>query len=267
MSLPKAGVDVDVPTADVDISAPKGKLKFPTLKKFNLSSPKVKSPDVDIAADVSATDLNLSAPRVGSPDVDVSLPNAGVDVDVPGINAEVEGSKRKVKWPFKWRSTELNDVDINIKAPDVDGTPAEIKLPENIPLFKLHHLPDSNIDSLLQDFTGAVDLSTDPTKTINDAVVSASSVKTNLKTPSVGVNGQTATVDIRERLRLSNTRTTSPYFGISSEPGSPTKVKRGTFKVTKPDADKDYPVIDTTSSEDDVKIALSLNNMLGLPTD
>ncbi|KTF88765.1 hypothetical protein cypCar_00018868 [Cyprinus carpio] len=267
VNLPKAGVDVDVPTADVDINAPKGKLKFPTLKKFNMSSPKVKSPDVDIAADVSGPDLNLSAPGVGTPDVDMSLPNAGVDVDVPGINAEVEGSKHKVKWPFKWRkSTELKDADINIKAPEVDGTTAEIKLPKNIPLFKSHRLPDSNIDSVLQELTGAVDLSTDSTKSTNDAVVSVSSVKTNLKasSPSVGVNGQTASVDIRERLRLSNTRTTSPDFGISSEPGTPTKVNRGTFKVTKPDADKDYPVIDTTSNEDDAKIALSLNNMLGL---
>ncbi len=219
-SLPKAGVDVNVPTADVDINAPKGKLKFPTLKKFNLSSPKVKSPDVDIAADVSGPDLNLSAPRVGSPDVDVSLPNAGYvehlpNVDVPGINTEVEGSKRKVKWPFKRRkSTELKDVDINIKAPEVDGTTAEIKLPKNIPLYKPHPLPGSNIDSILQELTGAVDLSTDPTKTINDAVVSVSSVKTNLKasSPSVGVNGQTATVDIRERLRLSNAHTTKPRF-------------------------------------------------------
>ncbi len=200
----------------------------------------------------------------------MSLPNAGVDVDVPGINTEVEGSRRKVKWPFKRRkSTELKDVDINIKAPEVDGTTAEIKLPKNIPLYKPHPLPGSNIDSILQELTGAVDLSTDPTKTINDAVVSVSSVKTNLKasSPSVGVNGQTATVDIRERLRLSNAHTTNPDFGISSEPASPTKVNRGTFKVTKPDADKDYPVIDTTSSEDDAKIALSLNNMLGLPTD
>lgn len=264
LSLPNAGVDVDVPTLDADVKVPKGKLKFPTMRKLNFSGPKVKSPDVDIAADVSRPDLNLSPPGV-----DVNLPNTGVDVDVPSINAEVEGSKSKKKWPFNWRrSVESKDGNVKIKAPEVDGN-TEIKLPKNIPLFKTHSLPASNIDSILQERIGAADVTIDPAKTITDAVVSVSSVKTNLKasSPSVGVNGQRGSVDVLERLRLSNARTISQDCGISSEPGSPPKANRGTFKVTNPDANKDHPVVDTTSNDKDAKLSLSLNNMLCLQTE
>ncbi|KAF4084516.1 hypothetical protein AMELA_G00129590 [Ameiurus melas] len=283
LSAPKIDADIKAPDAslnlptanlegpNVDIDAPKGKLKFPTLKRLNFSSPKVKSPSFD------EPDLSVSAPKVESPNVDLSLPKGAVDVESPDLH--VDGSKSKIKWPFK-RSNHgsiggtIDTVDANIDDREVSAN-ADVKLPKSLPMFKTHRLPNSKFDDL-QDATEAVDpvdLNTNPIKTESpSATVSVPTVPRvragwKSSTGTLDSNANSQSIDIKERLRLFTTRSmynlTTPSDPASSElPDTPTNVRQGTFKVINPDSEKDHPQVNSTSKND--QLSLSLNNMLGL---
>ncbi|XP_054885837.1 neuroblast differentiation-associated protein AHNAK-like [Poeciliopsis prolifica] len=121
LNLPKADVDIKKPELDID--PPSGKFKVPTLKKpkWALSQPKVKGPDVDLDAELSGPDLELSAPKIdgkiNSPDVDLNLPKADVDIKKPEL--DIDPPSGKIKVPTlkkpKWALSQPK-----VKGPDVD---------------------------------------------------------------------------------------------------------------------------------------------------
>ncbi|KAK6328749.1 hypothetical protein J4Q44_G00007270 [Coregonus suidteri] len=117
------GPNADLKAPDCDIEAPSGKFKWLTLTKpkFGLSGTKVKGPDVDIDAGLSAPDVNLSTPNIdgeiSASDVDLSSPKAEVDLQAPDINIEAPSSK------FKWPHLKKHKFGLHgpkVKAPDVD---------------------------------------------------------------------------------------------------------------------------------------------------
>ncbi|XP_031735226.1 neuroblast differentiation-associated protein AHNAK [Anarrhichthys ocellatus] len=148
LSVPR--IDGEISTPDVDLNLPKadidaGKIRFPTLKKpkFLLSGPKVKSPDVDLDADVKSPDFNLfPKASLDGPDVDMNLPRADVNVKAP--NVDIEGQSGNFKWPTikkpKWSvsgpkidgpdanlDANVSAPDLSLKAPKIDG---EINAPD-----------------------------------------------------------------------------------------------------------------------------------------
>ncbi|KAK6293576.1 hypothetical protein J4Q44_G00359020 [Coregonus suidteri] len=130
------GPNADLKAPDVDIEAPSGKFKWLTLTKpkFRLSGPKVKGPEVDIDADLSAPD-NLSTPNIdgeiSAPDVDLSLPKAEVDLQAPDIDIEAP-SRIEVSVP------DIKGPEVELKAPDVDIAAPSGKLPHyKMPKFGL----------------------------------------------------------------------------------------------------------------------------------
>ncbi len=72
------------------------KAKIPNTQKFNLSSPKVKSPDVDIAAHVMDQTLTYLLLRLILLILMWVLPKAGVDIDVPTSRCWHQCSQRKI---------------------------------------------------------------------------------------------------------------------------------------------------------------------------
>ncbi|KAM9847578.1 uncharacterized protein ACBR49_008906 [Aulostomus maculatus] len=130
LTLPTADVDVKAPNADIEVPSV-NKPRFSTLKmpKFHLPGPKVKTPDVDLDADVKTPDLSLSLPQA-------SLDEPGVD-----LKADIEAPSGK-KWPTlkkpKWSVTlpKVNgpNVDADVSAPDlsvsVPNADAEIEVPD-----------------------------------------------------------------------------------------------------------------------------------------
>lgn len=138
-SLDGPDVDLNLPTADVkaphvDIEGQSGKFKWPTLKKWSISSPKVNGPDADLDADVSAPNLNLSPPKIdgdiNAPDVNLNLPKA----DLEDINApDVDGSG-KLKWfnfkkpKFGTLKSPKGDIDADVKVPDMDLKAPDVDL-------------------------------------------------------------------------------------------------------------------------------------------
>nr|XP_057913165.1 neuroblast differentiation-associated protein AHNAK [Doryrhamphus excisus]XP_057913167.1 neuroblast differentiation-associated protein AHNAK [Doryrhamphus excisus] len=119
--------DVDVKTPDVDIGAPSGKVKFPTLRKFLFSGPKLKTPSVDLDTDVKTPDLGLSAPQVQLNGPDVNLPKTDINAKAPDVDAS-----GKIKWPTlkkpRWsvsgpkvNGPDIDPPDLNLAGPRIDG--------------------------------------------------------------------------------------------------------------------------------------------------
>ncbi|XP_069578559.1 neuroblast differentiation-associated protein AHNAK [Brachyistius frenatus] len=144
------------PKADVDIEAPSGKLKWPTLKKpkWSMSGPKVNGPDVDFDADVSAPDLDLSVPKINgelnTPDVDLNLPNA----EVEGLKLDVDADSGKFKW-FNFKKPKFGtlkvpkadfDADVDLNATDVNFTAPKINAGIEAPELPDMDLNGSNLD-------------------------------------------------------------------------------------------------------------------------
>lgn len=150
--------NVNIETTNPDIEAPSGKIKWPHLK---WKGPKVKAPEVNINADMSATESNLpvlnAEGALDTPDVDPNLPQAnikGPDVDSQVPNLDIDAPSGKFNWPhLKWKKPVLNgpkaDLNANanpnplgdINAPDIDLNLQKAKL--NGPDVEM---PTSNID-------------------------------------------------------------------------------------------------------------------------
>ncbi|XP_063731295.1 neuroblast differentiation-associated protein AHNAK [Eleginops maclovinus] len=154
LNLPRADVDVTAPGADLD--SPHGRFKFPTLRKPKFLLPKVKGPDVDLDANVKAPDLSISPQAsLDMPDVDLNLPNAGVDVKAP--NVDIDAPSGKVKWPTlkkpKWSlaGPKVNGLDADVSAPDLNLTSPKIDGEINAPNLTL---PDADLEVPKLDIDG-----------------------------------------------------------------------------------------------------------------
>ncbi|KAF7667869.1 hypothetical protein LDENG_00040910 [Lucifuga dentata] len=154
LDLPSAHVDkpeLNLKSPNVDTGSPSGKFKWPTFKKRKLTGPKLKGPDVDLDADISAPDLNLSAPKidgeVNAPDVNLNLPKTDLEDPKLDINApDIEGPHGKFKWfslkkpkfgtlrgPKADVDADVNVPDLDLKCPDVDLTAADLSLSASAP--------------------------------------------------------------------------------------------------------------------------------------
>lgn len=164
--LPKADVDVEAP--NVDLGAPSGKIKWPTLKKpkWLASGLKVNGPD----ADVSAPDLSLSAPKIdggiNAPDVNLKSPEADLEGPQLDINApDVDGPSGKFNWlnlkkpTFGTLKGPKGNIDADVKGPDASVTAPGVDL--SAPGFSAPTIeaPDVNINMPNADIKGpGVDL-------------------------------------------------------------------------------------------------------------
>eukprot|EP00064_Thunnus_orientalis_P021655 superscaffoldBa00006707_g21821 len=162
--------DLNVPSTDLDISSPSGKLKMPG---FGLSGPKVKGPDYHI----KTPDLDLSAPKfkegmhlpgIDLKDPKVGLNNPDVDINIPSGKLDTDAPSGKFKLPkFKLFGTlpKKKDVDINaglktpeltLKSPKMKGMDSpDLSVPKmdfKVPNLDLHS-PEVNIDSPKGKFT------------------------------------------------------------------------------------------------------------------
>uniref|UniRef100_A0A4W5NEV3 Neuroblast differentiation-associated protein AHNAK-like n=1 Tax=Hucho hucho TaxID=62062 RepID=A0A4W5NEV3_9TELE len=148
--------NADLKAPDVDIEAPSGKFKKLTLTKpkFGLSGTKVKGPDVDIDAGLSAADVNLSTLNIGgeisTSDVDLSSPKAEVDLQAPDINIEAPSSK--FKWPHLKKhkfglhgpKVKAPGVKTDLETPTVDLSASKIEGEMSTPNLELH-LPKADL--------------------------------------------------------------------------------------------------------------------------
>ncbi|GLD67849.1 neuroblast differentiation-associated protein AHNAK-like protein [Lates japonicus] len=159
-------IDLNVPSAEWDITSPSGKLKMPG---FGLSGPKVKgpeyelkTPDMDVSAPKFKGGINLPNVDLKDPKLDLSTPDVDVDMPSGKFDIDADAPSGKLKMPkFKLFGTlpKNKDVDINagmktpelslkspkirgIDAPDVSVPNMDLKAP-NVD----HHAPDVNIGS------------------------------------------------------------------------------------------------------------------------
>ncbi|KAM9345411.1 uncharacterized protein ABDE67_014272 [Symphorus nematophorus] len=229
-------VDVNLPKIDADIDAPK--IKFPTLKKpkFKHSGPKVKSPDVDLDADVQAPDLSL-APKASldSPDVDVKLPTADVDVKAP--NADIESPK--VKWPTlkkpKWSlsSRKVNAPDVDLDA-DVSAPDLSLSAPK---LDGEINAPDVDVDLPKADLEGA---------------------KLDINSPDVEGGGKFKWFNFKK-----------PKFGTLKAPKADidADVKAPDVDLKTPDVDLSAPGLEGAIKAPDVNLSMPNADVKGLDVD
>ncbi|XP_029031670.1 neuroblast differentiation-associated protein AHNAK [Betta splendens] len=163
VNLPKGKADINA--LDPNTAAPSGKFKFPTLKKQKISGSKVKVPDVDLNADVSAPDLKVSVPKtdgeINAPETQVNLPKLKADINAPDDNINASSSKfrlltfkkqkvsgSKVKVPDADMETDVLAPELKVSVPKIDG---EINAPEaqiNLPKGKADiNAPDANTEA------------------------------------------------------------------------------------------------------------------------
>ncbi|KAK9541990.1 hypothetical protein VZT92_001995 [Zoarces viviparus] len=157
LSAPK----LDVKSPDLDLNGPKvdlngpDKINWPHLK---WKGPKVKGPDADFNADLSAPDFNLNTPKIdgdlSAPDVDINFPKADIkspdlDVQTPNLNGDID-TRSGINWP--WKKPKLHgpkadlDLDAKLNTPYVDPSLPKVEgVDINLPKAELD-MQTPNID-------------------------------------------------------------------------------------------------------------------------
>ncbi|XP_033469339.2 uncharacterized protein LOC117248391 [Epinephelus lanceolatus] len=135
VDLSGPGINLEPPNANIE--APSGKFKWPHQQwKF----PKVKGPDADLTADLSAPNVSLNTPKIdrdlSAPDVDIKSPN--LDVQTPDLDIDAPSSN--TKWPhWKLKKPKLHgpkadlNVDANLNAPSVNASLPNVEGAINTP--------------------------------------------------------------------------------------------------------------------------------------
>ncbi|XP_033498759.2 uncharacterized protein LOC117267159 [Epinephelus lanceolatus] len=129
--IPEAKVKVRKPD-DVGREGHGGKLQ---VRKFGITMPKVKGPEIDLS--FSKKDVDVTIPEAKA---EVELPDApdiGVDMKPPGCEAEIDGQGSKFKMPkfgITMPKVKGPEIDLSFSKKDVDVTlpeaKAEVKLPD-----------------------------------------------------------------------------------------------------------------------------------------
>ncbi|KAI9525110.1 hypothetical protein NQZ68_012624 [Dissostichus eleginoides] len=137
------GPDVNLETPNADFEAPSGKIKWPHLK---WKGPKVKGPDADLNADLSAPDVSLNTPKI---DADLNIPA----LDVQSPNLDIDAQPVQPKWPhLKWKKPRLNDpkadldLDANLNTPNIDASLQKVEGGINGPDVDIN-LPKADVGS------------------------------------------------------------------------------------------------------------------------
>ncbi|XP_074501782.1 uncharacterized protein LOC141773714 [Sebastes fasciatus] len=152
------GPDINVETPNSDIEG--GKIKWPPFKKMDwkLKGPKVKGPDTDLNADLSAPDFSLTTPKIdgdlSADDVDINLPKSDIkspDLDVQTPNLDIDAPSGKFNWlHHKWKKPKFHgpkadlDLDANLNTPYVDPSLPKVGGEINAPDFDIN-LPKADL--------------------------------------------------------------------------------------------------------------------------
>ncbi|XP_037530356.1 neuroblast differentiation-associated protein AHNAK [Nematolebias whitei] len=164
LNVPK--VDLNGPDVNADVDMPSGKINLPHLK---WKGPKVKGPDADLNADLSAPDLKMSTPKI---DGDLSAPSVGIDLpkaDLEGTDLDIDAPSGKINWPhLKWKgpkvkgpdadlnadlNADLSAPDLKVSTPKIDGNLSAPNVNANLPNVDLKgpdvdvQTPDLDIDA------------------------------------------------------------------------------------------------------------------------
>lgn len=258
-----------------DLSAPSlstpttGELKAPDVH-LNMKKPDLEAPELDLdAPDIEGPSgkfkwFNFKKPKVGS----LKGETAQIDAEVkpPGVN---------LKGPDLNLSQASPELNGNVSLPDIDATLPKGGLPapnlsvnsetkatnDKVPSFKLHKLPDMNVDSL----TGIKDtfsLSRQNSEN-KDYVVSK-----GIRLPVINATSKPGEkVNVFERLQMAkenlSKRKSSDSFP-NAEGGGSTLERGATFKVDPLESGLSLVAPEIPALNDNDKLAFGLSNMLGL---
>ncbi|TNN47022.1 Neuroblast differentiation-associated protein AHNAK [Liparis tanakae] len=139
-SLPKVDGGINVPGVDMDGELPSGKTHWPHWK---WKKPKLHGPKADIDADLNTPDLNFSTPKIDVPNAELNLPNANLngpnaDFQAPDLDGKVnwphhKWKKPKLHGPKADLSTDLSTPDLDLSAPKFDGGISTPDIDLNLP--------------------------------------------------------------------------------------------------------------------------------------
>ncbi|XP_067877685.1 neuroblast differentiation-associated protein AHNAK isoform X2 [Heterodontus francisci] len=141
----RPNIDVDMPKADIE--GARGKLHVPKFKvpQFQMSGPKVESPDLNIDAYLPEADAKLTGPKIGG---GVDLPD--VDLDVERGSGKIKGPKFKMPENISGPKFKKPDFNIEIKGPKMGG---DVDVPD-VNLEGDFKGPDMNIEGPKVDIGG-----------------------------------------------------------------------------------------------------------------
>ncbi|XP_051810342.1 neuroblast differentiation-associated protein AHNAK-like [Acanthochromis polyacanthus] len=211
VSLPTADIDFTAPEmeikgTDVDIKSPSGKIKGPKFNMPTISGPKISMPDVDINQKNLKVkgDMDASDPKF---DRDVKGPNAGFDADLNKSGVTFP----KFKGPkFATKSAELEGSESTVKTPKfsvgVKGSKTKVTLPETET-----SLDAPSIDINLKGKKGKFKLP---------------KVKGNAKKPNVDIETPALDEDLETpNIHVKGTKAKKPLFGKLHFPGVELDIK------------------------------------------
>lgn len=216
-----------------------GEFKVPALQA-GMEGPKVKGGALDGSVAAPAADVRVKAPKVSTPELDVA---SDEDADING------SPKSKLRWPFKWgfKSGSGTDEEGNGGDSETEATSSDV------PPFKLHKLPQMNLDSPagLRD---TISLSRQDTET-KEYVVSK-----GIRLPMVSATARPGEkVNVFERLQMA--KENLPM----AKRRSASALERGaTFSVDPLKAGLGLGAPQGPASNHNDKLAVGLSNMLGL---
>ncbi|XP_037320847.2 neuroblast differentiation-associated protein AHNAK [Pungitius pungitius] len=167
MNRPATKLDLESPRLDVNgdlngpdinletLNAEGYKIKWPHLK---WKGAKIKGPDADLNADLSAPDFSFNTPKINgdisAPDVDINLPKTdkkSFDLDVQTPNPDIDTSPGRIHWPNFGKKTKLHgpktslDLDADLNPACVDPSLPKMEDGINASDFDIN-LPTAELD-------------------------------------------------------------------------------------------------------------------------
>lgn len=250
---------VDLPTADLNgpgtqvqtpgiaLDSHLGDFKMPQLRmpavQAGLEGPKVSSGTLDSSIAATAADVSVKAPQVSTPELNVAS-DEGADVK--------SSPKGKLRWPFKWGFKSGSGTD-----EEGNGYDSETEATNNlVPSFKLHKLPEMNLDSPAG-IREAFSLSRQDSES-KDYVVSK-----GIRLPVVNATSKPGEkVNIFERLQMAKRKSSDSL--ANAEGGGSSLERGGTFKVDPLESGLSLVAPEIPALNDDDKLSFGLSNMLCL---
>jgi hypothetical protein len=253
IDIPDLSIDTDLPKVEIDISSPKIKspkvdIKGPSLD-LDIKGPKVKVPKADTKG--PSLDLDIKGPKVKVPKADIKGPSLDLDINVPSVDVDIKSPK--VKLP-KFEKTDINlkgpsfekpDIDLNIKAPKFDGTQLDLDAPDikgGIKGFfkgmggKIRtqdiQFPDLKLKGPNVDLPD-INVDTDIDYDLSGSKIKSPKVDVDIKSPKVKI----PKADIK-----------GPSFDLDIK-GPKIKTPKADISVKTPEIDVDLPDTDFSSSE------------------
>ncbi|KAM9365472.1 uncharacterized protein KZ484_011600 [Pholidichthys leucotaenia] len=276
VSTPKLEGDLSGPNIDTKLSA--AELETPDINLPKIGNAQLKTPQIESHSggitipDLSGSDVQI--PNINT-SAEVNLTEPGVDVKAPNVDASLEKPKTHLKFPkfniFKSKTAEANLEEESRVDTDIEVANAEI------PAFKVHNLPRSNINGIgdIDDLLGSSRLEEE----VKDYVISKG-IKLPILNSTPNAQGK---IDIMERLKLAKEKAPSVNatstnmnlqlappsldMNASAEAGDSALVRGSTFIVEKPASGLNLVAPDISTSDENDKLSLGLNNMLGLIKD